>query len=333
MSNQRQTPLCRYFKPLEVKCKKTNFIYDVSTCQAWFADTYHENDTFIGGRCGVKLWKRASGDVPPIHEFRLPKVRIPIPLLKSHLQKSIRRQNVDLALKTTYSMLACAPCEILRRLPIIMIEDVAFIQGASTIIWLMMACKEHKLTEKDYLFIKSFVVSLCKTDNVFPDRRDEDPEEHTHEEIASMEHPHLSELLALRIRCEYGGMHCDMRMLKRALTYYKENQRLGQIRPWHISPQSVHLTLDYTGETFLLEAIDFHPYPHITKEIHDQTGVRYDTIKKLIWCVESSLNVRRPLGYGRAKELREGEEWAKITPVLESARRSIIEKLVSKVAS
>ena len=333
MANQRQTPICQYFKPLEAKCKKTNFIYDVSTCKAWFADTYDECDTFVGGRCGIKLWKRASGDIPPIHEYRLPKVRIPIPLLKSHLQKAIRRQNVDLALKTTYSMLAWAPCEILRRLPIIMIEDVAFIQGASTIIWLMMACKEHKLTEKDNLFIKSFVVSLCKTDDVFPDRRDEDPEEHTHEGIANMEHPHLSELLALRIRCEYGGMHCDMRMLKRALTYYKENQRLGQIRPWHISPQSVHLTLDYTGETFLLEAIDFHPYPHITKEIHDQTGVRYNTIKKLIWCVESSLNVRRPLGYGRAKELRESEEWAKIAPVLKSARRSIIERLVSKVAS
>ncbi len=58
MSNQRQTPLCQYFKPLEVKCKKTNFIYDVSSCQAWFADTYNECDTFIGGRCGVKLWKR-----------------------------------------------------------------------------------------------------------------------------------------------------------------------------------------------------------------------------------------------------------------------------------
>jgi len=329
MKNQRQTPLCHYFKPLEVKCKKTNFIYDASTCHSWFADTYDECDTFVGGYCGVKLWKRASGDIPPIHKFRLPKVKIPVPLLKSHLQKSIRRQNVDLALKTTYSMLACDPCEILRRLPIIMIEDVTLIQGTSTIIWLMMAYKEHKLTERDYVFIMEFVVSLCNTDEVFPDWHDEEPEDHTHKDIASMEHPHLSELLALRIRCEYGGMRCDMRMLKRALTYYKENQRLVHIESCYISPESLHLTLDYTGKTFLLEAIDFHPYPHITKEIYNHTKVKQKTIKELIWYIESSLNLRRPLGYNRAKELQECDEWAKISPALEAARRNIIDRLVS----
>lgn len=54
----------------------------------------------------------------------LPSYRIQaVPLLKSHLQKCIRRSRENLAVRTARHLLLTDPEALLRRLPVIMVED------------------------------------------------------------------------------------------------------------------------------------------------------------------------------------------------------------------
>ena len=70
-----------------------------------------------------------------------------VPYLKSHLQKCIRKQNDILAVSTCYHLLKLNLQELLRRLPIIMLEDTTLHESFSTLIWLMIvisSCKNFK---------------------------------------------------------------------------------------------------------------------------------------------------------------------------------------------
>ena len=58
--------------------------------------------------------------------------------LKSHLQKCIRKQNDYLAIPTCNHLLKLDTVELLRRLPIIMLEDTELHESFSTLIWLMI---------------------------------------------------------------------------------------------------------------------------------------------------------------------------------------------------
>merc|ERR1712224_473421 len=69
-----------------------------------------------------------------------------IPILKSNLQKCIRRSKEMKAVATAYLMLNIDPSSILRRLPIIYIEDVHIDISFATIVWYMIAVsKNYKL--------------------------------------------------------------------------------------------------------------------------------------------------------------------------------------------
>jgi hypothetical protein len=64
--------------------------------------------------------------------------------LKSHLQKSIRKQDESLSVRTAYHLLKLDEVELLRRISIIMIEDVKLHESYSTIIWLLVALSNNK---------------------------------------------------------------------------------------------------------------------------------------------------------------------------------------------
>ena len=71
-----------------------------------------------------------------------------IPLLKSNLQKCIRRSKEDKSLNTGLTLLCLDENELLRRLPIIILEDTILIKNYTFLIWLMCAVsKGFKLND------------------------------------------------------------------------------------------------------------------------------------------------------------------------------------------
>jgi hypothetical protein len=75
----------------------------------------------------------------PPHEYLTALSKEDLPVYKSNLQKCIRRRLDSKAIRTAYSILSLNEFELLRRLPIIMMEDVLPHPSIRTLVWWMMA--------------------------------------------------------------------------------------------------------------------------------------------------------------------------------------------------
>jgi hypothetical protein len=318
-----QVPITNFFPCTTIEKGKRNFIYDTITNQAWFSNSTEESDTFLVEKCGVKLWRR--GAQSSHMTFSAPDTRIPVPLLKSHFQKAIRRKRTDLALQTLYSLFETSPIDVIRRLPIIAVEDVRIFKGLSTIVWLMMAEKFHRVTEDDFMFIQNYVVWLCETDICFRDKRYECGRLLSHKDLVMVSKGRTDDVLALRYRIEYGGSKGDMAMLQRAMEFYITSH-IEERKVKKLDGFNKHIILSMDRKFFIREAIDFHPYPWILKKLAGRVeGITYNEIKSLIWCVDSCWNARKPFIVRRSKELGETEAWKIIATMLGDYRVFIID--------
>jgi len=306
---------------------KKNFIYDCASANTWFTDELSPNDEFVVGKCGIRLWKRNVHHRSPVMAYTSHDSPCSVPLLKSHLQKAIRRKKTELALQTLYSLMQQDTTATLRRLPILAIEDVCVIQGLSTIVWLMMADKTHTVTEMDYAFLENFVYSLCETDEYFECTG----EEHdtaikiervlSHKNIVDADPENIDDILALLYRIEYGGMKCDKRLFQNAIiqhvSLYVDTPKAIGMTTSRIDKNAsrVHINLSLNPDEFIQEAIDFHPYPWIVKKIYSTINVGVkdkiscDVIKLYIWQVESSLNIRKNWSVARSQHVAKDNLW------------------------
>ena len=83
-------------------------------------------------------------------------------ILKSNLQKRIRRGIVNSSLKSALTILCINQNELLRRLPIILLEDVSITNDYPFLIWLMCASSKNFILS-DYLVIKilNIIKQMC----------------------------------------------------------------------------------------------------------------------------------------------------------------------------
>jgi hypothetical protein len=210
------------------------------------------------------------------------------------------------------------PMELLRRLPIIYIEDVCLMDSYPIIVWLMMADKDYKLTTTDFDIILNIVNSLCNCRDYF-DYRDNNYEySFSHESLQDYEN--YNELLSIYYRSEYGGMKGDIQMLKTAIDYYINN-------PLEIS-KTVYISVNYDKIAphleILIEAIDFHPFPQMLTTLSRITKIEKEIIKKCIWFVESGYNIRKCETIESSKLYEERMEWRKIECYLDDIRNDLI---------
>jgi hypothetical protein len=271
-----------------------------------------DGDTFVVKRTGVSLYLRSSGDlerfVGPVFK------KYPISLLKSNLQKAIRRGRSDVAIATTLALLNTDSNEFFRRLAIIYIEDVCLMDSYSIIIWFMMADKDYTLVARDVDIILRIVNALCKCTTYF---------EHTTESVNNYTHELLevcdgyTDLLSLYYRRLYGGMKGDMDMLVSAIDYYKSGA--GFCVKTQFDPIEPVLEL-----CILNEAIDYHPFPSMITALCKRTGFDSDTIKKFIWTVDSGYNYRKSDTVEESSVHRDDPSWLCLAPHLEIVRQSFL---------
>ena len=288
-----------------------DFVLDYDTMKASFTNlqdtsNYTLEATVKNKNTPWKVW--SIGDKGVKWEPIYTKSGWSIPLLKSNLQKAVRQMNNKQAISSVLELAILDPTALLRRLPIIAVEDVTLIQGTSVIIWMMMVNRGY-LYEIEIKYIMNYVVALCKVEEVFVM---EDPKE-LDIEINN------DEVKALSIRIAYGGMPCDIKMLKSAVQVFNRDPIVDVMESMEEVPDLVQWKTQ-----LLMSAIDYHPYPWIVKYISRRSKQTEETVKSLIWNGESAYNNRKPETIRASIETKDSDGWWLILAHLIVARKLIL---------
>lgn len=324
---QKQSKLDSFFKvSITPSTSKKSFIYCSSICEAWFDYQPAEGDTYITCKEGIRLYYRQTNYATrPVPIVNSPPIFVP--LLKSNLQKAIRRMDTEAALTTALMLLELDPVELIRRLPIIYIEDVCLIDSLPVLIWLMMVDKEYKLTNNDKWNILSIVRNLCEVEQFYPNIIKENKEFNFN---MLEKYPHGDLLLSIYYRSLYGGMKGDMAMLETSIQYYIDNPD-KIVKQTKYSP--MNLTIDPVVR-IIDEAIDFHPYPKMLRLIMTNMLNDFDLpdevdgelVKKYIWFCQSAINFRKPETIDKSNTMKKDELWEIILEYLPNVRKLLLEE-------
>ena len=206
--------------------------------------------------------------------------------LKSHLQKCIRRGLIGKSIRTAYSYMATDFQSFIRRLSIIMLEDVMLHKSITTIIWMMMAYPKWKpaLEQVEWLLgVVHFLASCKKYDKI------------SNEKVLNNTN-NLDIIYSLEIRKSFGGMHGDIDMIDNYIIKWNNRFSKGEI------PNEFNQKIKIVDEKSIIDlekndieyaAVDFHCFKVIIRWIQDNF-IQYDDeeIKKAIWYGSSGYNKR-----------------------------------------
>jgi hypothetical protein len=291
---------------------------DSATYKAFFAPSPNEEtDTFVSIKSGVKLYYRKQQQ----QHIVLPIIQTSadIPLLKSNLQKAIRRGNHSIAISTALAMIQKDATQFLRRLPVIYIEDVCLIDSFPITMWLLMADARYTLTQTDICILLQIVYSLCSCSKYFEFRDNECKTEYTHESLENEER--FSEVLSLHYRYLYGGLKGDMQMLNTAIGFYCMNPH--EIVRYTFSDTLLPFDIDVVV-VIMKEAIDFHPFPTMITSLFKLTKINKQLIKDCIWFAESGYNSRKPHTVEMSEKYKKGKEYQIIELHLDKIRSEYV---------
>jgi len=192
-------------------------------------------------------------------------------LLISNLQKCIRRSCVKPALKTALALIEHHPVDFIRRLPIIIMEDIILHPHFDHLVDLMVkaSSKQAVFTNQEVAFILSTIRDLtqCKyRDMVDPIILAQYKKSNLDKKLSTETSCHIN---ALRTRAKYGGMKCDMEMLEDYAAIWtvrfqsNEEYWLEFLNEQYPNTKSIDSGSIWPLKKadILLEAVDFHCSP------------------------------------------------------------------------
>ena len=282
------------------------FIYDVDNLRVFTTNTPPSNCVIISvsnQRISIGIIKSSKNYDNYLSQEQDSKFKnekeANISLLKSNLQKAIRRYEKDIALNTTMKMIENDLIIILlRRLSIISFEDVKINKYYPIILWYYVAsnCKSYKFTTFDIFFIYSYVGLLCDIKEYLPQ---------TYSNTLNYD---LNELfkneycLALYIRMQYGGFRGEINMINSIIN----KLMLGEIQICDMELK-IYSEIEIDEVKILDSAIDFHPFPKMLEKVlqriinDDNIEMTYKltekNIKYYIWNFDSNVNYRNIIEY------------------------------------
>ena len=225
---------------------------------------------------------------------------------KSQLQKAIRRQERQIALETCKMLTYLDMSQLLRRLPIIMIEDTQLAPAFGPLVWLMSAhSKGFRLQIKHLNYLLGVVDWMVRHPVYDRQAMNNDYQAlYRHKiyqlikvpqqippEISADLHSLITTIL---YRQSYGGMLGDQHMLIYCATIWahRNPQSLPRSRIHNINYHDI----DFPKPTNWLPcAIDFHCRPSMLNEIaKSHPKLTHQHIKKIIWECQSKKNTRIP---------------------------------------
>ena len=183
--------------------------------------------------------------------------------LKVIYKKCIRRSKEIKAVSTAYIMLSIDPNSLLRRLPIIFIEDVQINSSLTEIIWYMIATsKKYILSDNDVNRVLSIISILARLNYREYIKKNNDIEidniqDYIDQIPDNYYHNNFDYIWGLLIRYLYGGMKCDKLLILNVLdVYIKEKKNICLIDIQNICFSNK--IFNFQKKYIILPSIDFH---------------------------------------------------------------------------
>lgn len=233
-------------------------------------------------------------------------------ILKSNLQKCVRRCIVDKAVNTAFQMcfLKNGLNELLRRLIIITVEDSLVTYDITKLCFLMcISSKMDIIKEKsEYIEISEYVLKFCLRYTSFiaqiklwdPSYNFTNANKLTKNIITKSDliNKDKTLLMCLLTRACYGGMKGDIKMLNSIAYVWFNRLSNGNINRWHnmlsldCKNEEVELVNKFNKKSIIKYAIDFH-CTNIIKELKEYfPNYLEEELKKAIWFYSSSINLK-----------------------------------------
>ena len=258
--------------------------------------------------------------------------------LKSLLQKSVRKMNGELAVQACYHLFKMDFSDLIRRLPIIMLEDTSLHESFTTLVWLMIASgQKNKFPIKQYIYewilgiVYMMSTKILNYDDIFDQDQDEQKSIklpiyeilNTYNTLRSDE---MSILYSIHLRIAYGGMPCDIDMLNKYsqkwfMRFHNKDNDINNISLSRIESVPICIYIkDLELSEWDISAIDYHCSPKLI----DLINKKYDEIdpveiKKIIWYHSSSINNRKK------SEEYNSKLWLKMKPYIERTQKYLLE--------
>lgn len=246
-----------------------------------------------------------------------------IPIIKSNLQKCIRRSLVNKSIRSALTILCLKPSELLRRLPIIMLEDVELNNNFLFLVWLMCAeSKGFPLNDEYMKKILAIVYGLasCKSRDLVYKK---DSINIRKQKINNLSVEERNILWSLQLRKSYGGMNGDMKMINyfSELWFNRFSNKYDLVKYEDIKLDKLRLL---RKKDIISPSIDFHCTNIITFIKNKYNDLDEAYIKSAIWFHRSSFN---------NKNINEGKEeidkeyiqtWNKISRYVDFSSKIII---------
>ena len=234
--------------------------------------------------------------------------------LLSHLQKSIRRMEDIKAVQTSKHLIDLDCNSFLRRLPIIMLEDVTLHESFTIIVWLMIASsKKYMLKVEMVKWLLGVVYYL--SDETYKQKYSKEENEYQWDKKVTPKNIQFL-LNALRFRKAYGGMKGDMQMIEYYVGLVLRNEIF--IRRTKIPLVKPFMEKLHRNE-WIYEANDFHCNRYIIDRIQQYHPMyKKEYLKTLIWKFSSSFNKREVVDQSEKQE----SDWKIIEKTVRRVQKS-----------
>lgn len=270
------------------------------------------------------------------------------PLVKSNLQKCIRRCLTSKAIRSAYAMLSFSAFETLRRLIIIILEDSLPIPALSTLAWFMMiTSKGYSLTSENVSWILGVVHLVCEKVKYRGSGFHEPSGRSKRVDLEKMDlySPHSEDLSSeiaivwsIAFRRAYGGMKGDMEMLENLTHKYYSVLTLRDPSPeWNYHQILAKLEVDFIDlsslgvfnprKTLITACVDQHSHLQIVKETHEKfPNISESDIQKAIWMCRGRINIRPNLEgeYQGSVPMKLEKVWEYIEAFVEKFSKDVI---------
>tara|TARA_B100001093_G_C26844215_1_gene1021979 strand:- start:1291 stop:2214 length:924 start_codon:yes stop_codon:yes gene_type:complete len=234
------------------------------------------------------------------------------PLLKSNLQKCVRLGKTEEALVTALNLIQIDLFNFVRRLIIISIEDVGVVlDNIELLVFLLMSYQNIEITNEIIQELLLTVYSLC----VYPTKHIPSSD---NTELDYLEYDYNdTKLVSLIIASEYGGFHGDILLYKKMINSF--DRKILSVKKGNLI-----LTRGINRNDILISSVDHHCNPLIIDYITENTHLKGDIIKSLIWNNSSKIN------YRESHEIIDNEVWKNVTKFQRKYALQIISKMYYK---
>lgn len=305
---------------------------------ATFRDTPDPSDDYVG----VVTWRSGGVDVQLYGESRVTKGTPFNPsasvydeshmkLLKSNLQKTVRRGNVQAAISTANEMLNINPIQLVQRLAIIWIEDCVLTQEFAILPWCLAAMSKGWLLTENLAIV---VITLAGRLAHMPvrDVHGTKRERFQVSKIAGVSDPNCRSLLySLQFRRDYQCMSSDKAMIDQCLADWTQRLKTGLTVMLVLPdlPANIALDLRMDKKHWSIASVDQHCSALCTWVAED-LRISKKLVERVVWENSSRYTTKKVWEKGR-KGAETGdaskELWHSIKEHVWTKARSVIDLL------